>query len=414
MYSSDDSKHGMMSSNGSDEDSDIPETFNNTRLHFNLLNGLLFQAQRNKNSGEFKKAIGYYMSALKIDNNDGRIYRGLSHIVYDGLDVTKGQEITAKLEQLNTPPNMFNYYQGNIMYRRGLIYESIELLKISIAQNSENAYACNNLGLAYLVENDLYNAFPIIMRAKRIFNGHDDIKGLALVLCNLGLCERLKGNFEKSYRYFADSLEMTDTEYLLPERLNSICNLAELDLAHNKLIEAEWEFTSAANLAKSGYSIQQLIRSYIGLGDVLYKFGKLDESLEHLLTSLALAIINNDLFWVSESIRKMANYFYRNNSPSNTITYTTKVLKFYHENEINLTDIMTALLNNKIDIQEFINCKSSIKLKGIRLRKFAESIIGTLSHYAGLAGNKNVPRIENECNYVLGEEPTTYVGADNA
>ncbi|MEZ5359676.1 MAG: tetratricopeptide repeat protein [Candidatus Zixiibacteriota bacterium] len=399
----------MYSHNDQNKETFPDEMESDDGLHWNHLSGkndnglsstFLFSAQKLKNKGCFEKALEFYKAALIIDSGNGRIYRGLAHLYYDSLGAIGYSEIENIIIEMACPEDMIFYFWGNINFRRGAIDEAISNFRRSISLNRDNAYSYNNLGVVYLNQGNVLFALSLIKKASKLFRDQRDTKGFALTMGNLGLCKRCEGESHTSYNYFKYTVDITDEDYLLPERLNAICNLAELDLFEDRLIEAEFEFKSATELALNGNSIQQLIRSYLGNGEVQLKWNNYEKGLEYILIAQGLAIVNIDKFWIAESIRKLSRYYVAVNLINKAKECMRKALEIYTDCQVDISQFITDMLDNEYNYQHLLS-KNQIggNSININLEQGTEYILNSLQ----LLKKHNI-----------GNDSTTYVGADNA
>ena len=302
-----------------------------------LLGEFLYQAQKCKNHGRFAEAESFYLSALRLDCSNPLIYRGLVHLVYDDLDSDPWRSYRryrSLFARENSPATMREYFEGVVKFRQGLLQAAIGHFLKSLCFDHTNLYAYNNLAITYILQGRLGHADYILRRVCRQFRRQGDNKGYLLARGNVGLLAERWGFTQEALEHLRETIRMATGEYFVPERLHAVCNIGELLLNDGKSADAARWFEQAVGVSRQTHSIQQLVRSLLGLAVACRRLGKLPRTFELLKEVMVLVYVKNDSHWKAEVLRQIGTAYL-------TAGHRQRAVQFYESCLSQLLDVRT-------------------------------------------------------------------------
>lgn len=169
------------------------------------------------------------------------------------------------------------------------------------AKSSEQiAYSYNNIGGVYRIKNELTLASENIQKAVEIFESISDNRGLAYCYINLGRLYKIQENYERSFKYFENSLAIANELNNEDMRARILLEIADLSVEHGLY-------------SKASESLHELEKLYHKIN---YKKG------------------------LAEVWHKTADLYLNDNKPRNALEYAVKALQtnkeiLNYEGEVN-------------------------------------------------------------------------------
>jgi len=293
---------------------------------------------------------------------DYRIYEPLKSFKYgiEGIMLAKMIDDNLKLAKLNNYLGLL--YRNINVYDYALNYfkESYSIAD-SLNLKTEKAYALNNMGNVYYLQQKFEKSSINLHKALAIFKDINNKIGLAYCYNQIGLLHFEKKEYERSIKNHLQALKIRkiiDNKDMIS---TSLFYIAKTYIKLGQYDKAEIYLAKRIKYLESIKNKDDLANTYLYLANT-YKYLNNDKNeLEYYNKAFYLAKKHSMYFSASDAANKISKFYWKKNDLENALKY----FKIYN----NLNDS-----TNKQNLKEsFINLDTKIKFE-LRLNKMTNTI----------------------------------------
>ncbi|MBS4014701.1 MAG: tetratricopeptide repeat protein [Bacteroidetes bacterium] len=217
--------------------------------------------------GELDTALDYYTQSLKV---------------YESFNFESGIA-----DQYNNIGIIY-YLQGD--YETALEYYLKSLRTHEKAGSVSHSYSMtlNNIGLIYENLGNALKAIDYYEKSLKVFELIDIGTGIVLPLNNLGEAYRKQGDYEKALEYFNKSLGISDESNDVQGEAYTLDKICSIYIILNDFLKASFYCKTCLEKYIEIGDKHGIAISYIGLGTLNKKTGKLNNALDNFLRSVSL------------------------------------------------------------------------------------------------------------------------------
>ncbi len=217
--------------------------------------------------GELDTALDYYTQSLKV---------------YESFNFEKGIA-----DQYNNIGIIY-YLQGDYETALDFYFKSLRTHEKAGSAGHSYSLTLNNIGLIYENLGNTLKAIDYYEKSLKVFELIDIGTGIVLPLNNLGEAYRKQGEYEKALEYFNKSLKISDESNDVQGEAYTLDKICSIYIILNDFLKASFYCKTCLEKYIEIGDKHGLAISFIGLGTLNKKTGKLNNALDNFLHSVSL------------------------------------------------------------------------------------------------------------------------------